>query len=256
MGSSSTTGEQRDGRLYRYTHSLGWLQGGWYFCMEKLGRRDTVRVRTGSGTFRLRLNTTDILVLYSVFERQDYRTAPLFSPGWIVDAGAYTGFSAVYFAQRFPQARIIAIEPVRSNYEILLENIASYPQITPINKALWFENAQLEIHERGTGAWGYATRPAGAAGQIVGHTDTITMDQILQKFAPAGIGLLKLDIEGAEKEVLENSASWIGQVDAVAVELHDRFKAGCSAASAATTRDMVSERRRGPTLFKARSGNI
>ena len=42
------------------------------------------------------------------------------------------------------------------------------------------------------------------------------------------IDLLKVDIEGAGKEVFDNCSAWIGRVGAIVVELHDRLKAGCS----------------------------
>ena len=40
--------------------------------------------------------------------------------------------------------------------------------------------------------------------------------------------VLKIDIEGAEKEVFLNSSSWIDKVDTIIVEPHDRFCPGCT----------------------------
>jgi FkbM family methyltransferase len=37
------------------------------------------------------------------------------------------------------------------------------------------------------------------------------------------IDLLKMDIEGGEKDVLEKSLGWIDSVDTMTVELHDRI---------------------------------
>jgi hypothetical protein len=41
------------------------------------------------------------------------------------------------------------------------------------------------------------------------------------------IDLLKIDVEGSEKEIFADSKSWISAVDAICVEFHDRFKPGC-----------------------------
>ncbi|MEZ6091277.1 MAG: hypothetical protein R3C05_25325 [Pirellulaceae bacterium] len=41
------------------------------------------------------------------------------------------------FAMRFPSARILAIEPEDANFELLLKNVERYPNITPIQAALW-----------------------------------------------------------------------------------------------------------------------
>jgi hypothetical protein len=42
------------------------------------------------------------------------------------------------------------------------------------------------------------------------------------------IDVLKIDIEGSEKEVFENSSQWINLVNVFFIELHDRMKDGCA----------------------------
>jgi len=51
------------------------------------------------------------------------------------------------------------------------------------------------------------------------------------------IDLLKMDIEGGEKDVLENSQEWIGSVSAMTIELHDGISMGCSRAFYLATKD-------------------
>jgi hypothetical protein len=49
---------------------------------------------------------------------------------------------------------------------------------------------------------------------------------------------LKIDIEGAEKEVFQHGMNqWIDQVDTIAVELHDRFQPGCHKALVDSLKD-------------------
>ena len=67
------------------------------------------------------------------------------------------------------------------------------------------------------------------------------------------IDLLKIDIEGAEKEVFEHSSMWIDQVGALVIELHDRFKDGCSSSLYSATRDFRCVRSKGESLFFIRS---
>ena len=41
--------------------------------------------------------------------------------------------------------------------------------------------------------------------------------------------ILKLDIEGAEKELFQSDYdAWVGRVNAIIVELHDKLRPGCS----------------------------
>ena len=70
-------------------------------------------------------------------------------PPVIIDAGANVGLSAVFYANRFPNARIIAIEPEPSNYEMLKRNVVPYSNVTPVQAALWKENGPLRLFDTG-----------------------------------------------------------------------------------------------------------
>jgi cephalosporin hydroxylase len=63
----------------------------------------------------LRLGTTDVAAYEHVFIHDEYGFLLAREPSVIVDAGANVGMSAVYFANRFPSAEVIAIEPEPSN---------------------------------------------------------------------------------------------------------------------------------------------
>ena len=62
------------------------------------------------------------------------------APRVVVDAGANIGLSTVFFANKFPQAKIVAIEPEPSNFAMLRDNVAPYPNVTPVQAALWKED--------------------------------------------------------------------------------------------------------------------
>jgi hypothetical protein len=66
------------------------------------------------------------------------------------------------------------------------------------------------------------------------------------------VDLLKVDIEGAEKEVFSSPDEWIGSVSAIAIELHDRLKMGCSRSFYAAVTAFPIEQRRGENVFVAR----
>ena len=63
--------------------------------------------------------------------------------------------------------------------------------------------------------------------------------------------IVKLDIEGAEKEVFDR-CDWLNRVRVVAIELHDRFKPGCSAAVNSATWQF-SKSQRGEIIFYLRN---
>src|SRR5262245_54333406 len=75
----------------------------------------------------IRLRTTDGAVFHKVFIENEYDLALAQDPSIIVDAGANVGMTAVYFALRYPNARIIAIEPESENFGILKSNAKRFP---------------------------------------------------------------------------------------------------------------------------------
>ncbi len=65
-------------------------------------------------------------------------------------------------------------------------------------------------------------------GDIFQTVRATTVDRIINDFELDKIDILKIDIEGAEREVFDDTSSWIGKVDALIVELHERIKSGCN----------------------------
>jgi hypothetical protein len=84
----------------------------------------------------LRLHTSDAATYRDTFTEQEYDFPLSFEPYSIVDVGANCGMTAVFYANRYPQARIIALEPEPSNFAALKKNVAQYPKITPMQGAL------------------------------------------------------------------------------------------------------------------------
>ena len=65
-------------------------------------------------------------------------------PRTIIYAGANVGLASIYYANKYPQAKIVAVEPEPMNYSKLLRNVAPYTNVIPINAALW--NRDCEVH--------------------------------------------------------------------------------------------------------------
>jgi len=150
---------------------------------------------------------------------------PNFSPKVIVDAGAHIGMASIGFARAYPQAKIIALEPEPENFNALVRNVAPYPLIVSMQAALWKEDGIISL--------GSSTiHPKGAFQIMDGgpiRVRSVTMGSLMRENGIVFVDLLKLDIEGAEKEVFE-SCDWTQRVGVIAVELHDRVKPGCRAA--------------------------
>ena len=142
----------------------------------------------------------------------------------IVDAGANVGFASIYFANRWPNARIVAIEPDPANFEVLVENGKQYQNLTPVQAAVWKVNAKLDLFDPGKGAWGLQTKVS-ADGRVYG----LTLPEIMRRYDMPQIDVLKMDIEGAEREVFEGCADWIDCIGSLIVEIHDHSNPGAYA---------------------------
>jgi FkbM family methyltransferase len=195
-------------------------------------------MRYAGRTHYVRLNSTDPLVWFSVFHQQDYRLSLPFEPRVIVDAGAYIGLSSVYLAVRYPTARVFAVEPDPDNFALLSTNTQSYPAIRPIHAALWSEDTRVSVQRQPGEDWGCTVTPCATAGQIPSspqQVSAMTLESLTSRFHITDVDLLKVDVEGAEKEIFARPFPWSDRIGAIAIEVHDRLHPGCSAVLDAAT---------------------
>ncbi len=180
----------------------------------------------------IRLGTSDENVEEDIFE--DYFPDFGFIPRTIIDAGANIGLRSIQFANKFRDAKIIAIEPDRSNFELLMRNTSVYPQITCLHGGLWNKETYLQITNPTGESWAFTVeevppddpRTQTEAGQLV---KSFSISGLMSTFQWTEIDLLKVDIEGSEKELFESNAEmWMNSVKAYMIEFHDRMKKGCA----------------------------
>ena len=205
--------------------------------------------------FYIRIGTTDASVLKQVFVERQYDYPLPISPKVIIDAGANIGLSAIFFANRYPDAFILAIEPEDSNFRLLQRNTAPYSQIRLLKAALWRRIPQIRLVDPRNENDGFQTNEGLTNHDVcLGCVQGMTLDAIMAEMALDSIDVLKIDIEGAEKEVFENSSNWIGRVRIIIAELHDHLKSGCDAAFSQATRGFdVGASTRGETVIRIRS---
>jgi FkbM family methyltransferase len=202
----------------------------------------------------LRLGTSDVGFYDQIFRLGAYDLPLTRSPRVIVDAGANIGLTSRFFAARYPQARILALEPESSNFAMLRRNTAAYPRIVPIQAALWDSVATLDVIDPSGRHGAYRTQApvADNASSALERVLSLTMPKILADYALDYIDLLKIDIEGAEKELFAVAEPWIGRVGVIIAELHDHFRRGCALSFYAATRGFDLEWHTGEHIVVAR----
>ena len=178
-----------------------------------------------------RPNTSDKWLLNKIFGEQEYNfKINNFAPRLILDCGANVGYSVAYFASKYPQAKIIAVEPESLNFKLLTYNTHFFDNVTCINSAIWYNEGYIKILPDMPGnTLAFMTEETTANDPEA--LKTITISKLLNDSGFNEVDLLKIDIEGAEHEVFDDSGKpdeWLSKVKVMVIELHDRMKVGCS----------------------------
>jgi FkbM family methyltransferase len=147
----------------------------------------------------------------------------------IIDAGANIGLAAIYFTNIFPKATIIAIEPEVNNFHQLEKNTAPYKGIYCENAAIWGKEETVAISNPGSPSAGFMVSPAIVL--INGNPiPAVPISSLMNKYNWQEVDIVKMDIEGAEKEVFANNNAfeWLSKTKLLIIELHDNYVANCS----------------------------
>ena len=177
----------------------------------------------------IRLTTSDVGVFREVFSEKAYDLGFLnLHPSTIIDGGANVGYASVFFAITYPQARVFAIEPEESNFEMLLRNVRFYRNIIPIHAALWHKEEELQILDTGAIKAAFQT-VISTKEKNSNIVNVLTVDRLMDLGKIDTIDIFKIDIEGAEKELFSaNYEKWLEKTNVIIIELHDRFRDGCT----------------------------
>ena len=83
---------------------------------------------------------------------------------------------------------------------------------------------ELPLQVRGKGGDAGETGSGNRSGFALGRS----LDHLLAEFRRRP-DILKIDVEGAEKEIFsKNYESWLGKVNVIMIELHDHIRGGCA----------------------------
>lgn len=172
---------------------------------------------------KIRGKTSDVETFFEIIIRGSY---PLLERDLevIVDAGANAGYSTAFFASRYPNATVYALEPEIENYELLVENTAKLPNVIAMNAALWSSATELFLQNEDAEPWAYQFASDKKSGEKV---SAHSVSSLMKEHEISHIDLLKLDIEGAERELFSENTEWLDSVKTIIVEIHDFIVPGC-----------------------------
>lgn len=153
-----------------------------------------------------------------LFKKEIYKFECKTDRPLIIDCGANIGLSILYFKKLFPYSNIIAFEPEIKIHSYLQTNIAAFAlkDVEIHNKALWKEDGVINFSNEGADA-----SRINALSSDTGFINSYQVDCVrLSSYLNRKVDFLKLDIEGAEVEVIKEIEPCIGNVDNIFIEYH------------------------------------
>jgi FkbM family methyltransferase len=176
----------------------------------------------GKVRFLLRINSgADAFIHSEIFEHQYYRLPLARRPMTILDLGANIGLSTIYFARQFPDAALACVEPAPDNLRLLRKNLAlNGVRATVIAAAVDANERPLLLELQGRDYEHRIIEPSERGSRPTLRIEGVSVPTILQQLSWDRIGLLKVDIEGHEKELFSGNCDWLNYVDAMCIEWH------------------------------------
>lgn len=136
------------------------------------------------------------------------------SAKFIVDGGGYIGDSAAVFLSLYPKAICMVFEP-SSNAELAAKNLSPYGSRAVLKRAILArDKGAFEMIEAGTGSKAVPSFDGKERSEVW------TMNEALLVSPTGTVDILKLDIEGAEYELLKPPTPWLRSVRCLVLELH------------------------------------
>ncbi len=139
----------------------------------------------------------------------------------ILDCGSNIGMSILYFKRIHPSAIIYGFEPDKRTFEVLKSNIEgnALENVHLFNNAVYKEDTTLTFYHSETDPSNLAKSLSKASGL---KDEQLVQAVRLSAFIDRDIDFLKLDVEGAECDVIQEvaDAGKLGKIKHMAIEYH------------------------------------
>jgi FkbM family methyltransferase len=173
-------------------------------------------------------NHYDLMCTFEVlFLSGDYRFSPPTARPRILDCGSNIGLSLLYFKREYPQAAITAFEPDPVTFALLRRNVLhnGLKDVALHNLALGSTPGPREFFHD-------PEKPGSVCMSFVPQSVVPASEQVLvarlSDFVDGEFDFLKLDVEGAELEVIEDLAARgkLRLIREMAIEVHPGLSKG------------------------------
>ena len=199
--------------LNKIKHALGWETDYW-FELEKISQIPRCQpAKTNLVIPGLQFIDSESFInqYIEIFEKKSLHFDTNKKTPRILDCGSNIGLSIIFFKNLYPDSNITGFEPDPKVFAILAKNLNSYlsNDLEIINKAVWHEETSLLFS------------PDNADGGTIDENGMIEVKTVnLNDYLTEKIDFLKIDIEGAEHNVLPSIVDRLCNIKFLFLEVH------------------------------------
>jgi FkbM family methyltransferase len=167
----------------------------------------------------VRPGTSDLGTVWGTFARRYHLPPPeLGAPNTIWDLGANIGLTMGHFAHLFPRARVLGVELDEDNVVLARRNVAAWAdRCEVIHAAVWASDG--EVRYRG---WGGTSNYQVTGGEAGTPVRALSLAEMVREHG-GPVDYVKVDVEGAERELLRDGTGWADAVRCLKIELHGDY---------------------------------
>jgi FkbM family methyltransferase len=143
----------------------------------------------------------------------------------VIDIGAHIGLYTITSSKQVGNTgKVVAIEADPDNFELLKRNIAlnNLTNVLPLNYAVFSTKTRIKLYEQSASAKYNSVILARARTENYVEVNADTLDSILEQNGINQVNWIKIDVEGAEFEVLKGSTETLSRENiSLLIEIHN-----------------------------------
>ena len=175
----------------------------------------------------VREGTADVDTVWDVFIHHYHRPPARVQRRGIElvwDLGANIGLTMADMAVEFPDARVVGVELDAANAALARRNFEPWDDRAElIEAAAWPEDGETWYHRWPGGTSGYYAHEPSPGHEPQGPVvPTLSLDTLLERTG-GPVSYVKMDVEGAERELLSRNTGWAAEVGCIKVEVHGDY---------------------------------
>ena len=151
-----------------------------------------------------------------IFEKEIYKFQTSEEKPVVIDCGSNIGLSILYYKKLYPNATIVAFEPDENNFKLLQKNILSgnYSDVHLNQAAIWITNDEISFAANESEA-----SHISETGNSI-KVKALRLRDLLANYER--VEFLKIDIEGAEWQVVRDCSNQLAKVQNFFLEYHGK----------------------------------